>query len=309
MIVVPPDYNAATPSGSLWMDFPHTRRVLDEIDARPGDWIWATDTEVLVGAQLDVEPTYRLVAVPHRRTLVHLDDYDVSDVARFAADFKDALRPQHRTLEDEERAFRMLMVWSNKMAPPVVREASLVPMVRATVAALFPMGECRLILATVAQSGPELRDDPYLVSCHLKALHLVDPGRAAAEVRTWAADPATDALVLAACIDIATAKSELVPDPTFGPMSRTILDWIGRFDRAPGRDQVSSVPLSHIHFNRGLILLRLGIREEAREAFRLAHQINPNEPAIVVALALEVHDERAPLIAAPYRDRPSPVAA
>lgn len=309
MIVVPADYNAATPSGSLWMDFPGTRRVLDEINAQPGDWIWASDTEVLVGAQLDDDPTYGLVAVPHWRTLVHLDDYDVSDVARFAADFKDALRPRHRTREDEEQAFRMLMIWANKMAPPVIREASFKHILRATVAALFPMGEYHLILATVAQSGPELRDDPYLVSCHLKALHQVDPDRAAAEVRVRAADPSTDALVLAACIDIATAASELVPDPIFGPMSRTILEWIGRFDSAPGRDQVSSVPLSHVHFNRGLILLRLGNREEAREAFRLAHAINPNESAIVEALSLEVYDERARLIASPYRDRPTPVAA
>ncbi len=305
MNIIPVDYNAATPAGSLRLNFTDTREALAAIAAQSGDWIWASDGEVLVGAQLHEDPSYGFVAAPNWRTLVHLDDYDESESIRFIKDFEVALQPQRRNIEEQERAFQMLMIWINKMAPPVYMAANLIEMTRDTAVALYEMGEYGLALSTITQSGPGPRDYPYLVFLHLKMLWLTNPDRAAAEARERAKSPDADALVLAACIDIGTATSELLPDPEFRSAVRLVLDWIERFDRAPGRDQIYAIPLAQVHLNRGLILLRLGQRDEADEAFRLAHAIDPIEPAIIEALALQGYDEKARQIGPRSRSKPA----
>jgi len=293
MNVIPVDYNAATPAGSLRLNFADAREALAAIGAQSGDWIWVSDGEVLVGAHLEHDSTYGLVAAPRWRTLVHLDDYDVSDISRFTEEFKLALRPTHVSIDEQERAFQMLMIWVNKMAPPVVRADNLVQDTRATAIALYNMGEYGLVLTTIEQSGPGPREFPYLIFLYLKALWQLDPDRAEVEARDRAASPDADALTLAACIDIGTAASELVHDSLIRPASDQVLEWVERFEQAPGRDQIHAIPLAQVHLNRGLILLRLGNWDEAAKAFQLAHAIDPIEPATAEALALVDYDETA----------------
>ena len=47
---------------------------IERTGARPGDWAWLSDGEVIVGAQLAVGDRNGMVGVPDCDTLVHLDE-------------------------------------------------------------------------------------------------------------------------------------------------------------------------------------------------------------------------------------------
>jgi len=100
-----------------------------------------------------------------------------------------------------------------------------------------------------------------------------------------------------------------MPDVEFADLGPRILGWIDRFERAPGRDRVRASMLAQVQFNRGLLMLRLGRLDEARDALEHANATDPIEPMIGEAKALQVFDDRAREIAGRFRDRPIAFAA
>lgn len=59
-----------------------------------------------------------------------------------------------------------------------------------------------------------------------------------------------------------------------------VLDWVARFEKAPGRPLVSASALGLIQYNLGRSLMVLRRLSEAQDAFDLAHKISPDIPRI-----------------------------
>lgn len=62
-----------TKAGHVRMALPCSDEGIQELGVRPGDWVWLSDTEVVVGAKLAVDDRYELVAIPDWETVAHLD--------------------------------------------------------------------------------------------------------------------------------------------------------------------------------------------------------------------------------------------
>ena len=53
------DYNAATEAGQICLTTRGSQVDIERTGARPGDWVWLSDREVVVGAQLATDDRLR----------------------------------------------------------------------------------------------------------------------------------------------------------------------------------------------------------------------------------------------------------
>lgn len=303
------DFNAMTEADGLRLTTRGSQDDIRRLGIRPGDWVWLTDSELVVGVRVDEDPYYGVVATPRWDTLVHLDDDDAKDFARVWAELQQALRRPGRGADEEARVFQLLTI-VEAVAPPQFKAATpsgYMSLRRA--GALHFLGEPELALMEIEEALGARPDDPDVTYFYLESLRRIDPDRAAIEAESRAEAGDASAPVLAACINIWSAAADQLPDERFAAVGRRVLDWVDRFERAPGRDRVRASVLAQVQFNRGLLLLRLGRRDEARDALHLAHATDPVEPAIGEASALDVFDDRARGIAARLRGKPPTIAA
>ena len=291
------------------MDFPRTRRVLSEINAHSGDWIWASDGEVLVGAQLEDAASFGLVAMPRWETLVHLDDYQPSDFPRVWQELQQALKQPGRSVEEESRVFQLLTVF-DAIAPAEIKAAIPPGSLSLRMAgALHFLGEPGLAMVAIEEAQRDRPDDPDILFFYLETLRRIDAIRAEREAQSWAARDDASALVLAACINIWSAAADRRPDSQFAAVAARVLGWMDRFDRAPGRDRVRASILAQVQFNRGLLMLRLGQVDQAIATFHLAYATDPAEPTIREARGLKHYGEGARELAARFHEKPLFIAA
>ena len=309
MKIIPVDYNAASVSGSLWLDFADTKRALAAINAQAGDYVWVSDREILVGAQLEVDPEYGLVAVPRWRTVVHLDDYLDVDLPSFLTKLSEVLRRTDRTLDQEAEVFQLSTVFDH-IAPPEIKRATQPGYLDfRSAGALRSLGEPQLGLTLLKQALIDRPTDPQFIYAYLNELSQIHPAQAEAESRSRLLDRYTHAVVQAACVNVLSAATERLNDIDFAATGPPLLDEINRFESAPGRDRVPAGVAALVEFNRGLLLLRLGRSAEARAAFDQAHEIDPGEPTIEAARTLRDFGETARTLAERYRGKPIQTAA
>ena len=76
MRIISADFNARTESGHLCLNSRGAQEDLRDQGVQVGGWMWLSDGELVVGAQLASDDRYGPVGVPHWNTLVHLDDDD-----------------------------------------------------------------------------------------------------------------------------------------------------------------------------------------------------------------------------------------
>jgi hypothetical protein len=301
------DFNAMTEADKARLDCRGSREDIQRAGVQPGNWIWLSDGEVLVGARLEVDPYYGLVGVPAWETLVHLDDLVPPDFPQLWSELQDLLRHPGGSTDSELRVFQLLTILE-QLAPPEFR-AAIPPgyLALRRAGALYFLGHSGMALHEVEVALSDRPDDPDLVYFYLELLLRQNPGRAALEAEAYAERPDVAAPVLAACIDIETARAEQVQDEAFRPIGRQVLQWADQFERAPGRERVRADILASVQFNRGLILLRLGEIGEAQAALRLAHVTEPNQQVYDDASRLGAFDNEARRIAARFRERPLPL--
>ena len=303
------DYNAMTPSGEIRLNCRGSQEDLQEAGTAPGDWAWLSDGEVLVGGLLRADPYWGTIASPDWETEVLLDEYTDDDFLRVWKELEEVLQRTSFDAANEGRAFRLLTVVES-ISPPQVRAVT--PpgyFARRRAGALHFLGKPELALIEIEEALRIAPEDSHVSFVQLEILRGVDPSRAWREAESRAEVQGTSATILAACINIWAAAADQVSDQGFEAVGVRILDWVDRFERAPGRDQVRASVLAQVQFNRGLVLLRLGQRDDARHALDLAHAADPVEPAIDEALRLEVFDDRAREIGARLREKPVRFAA
>src|SRR4051812_16703812 len=93
------DYNAMTEAEQIRLNCPGSEADIRDAGVGPGDRVWLSDGEVLVGARLEVDPSYGLVGTPVWETLVHLDDTDAADYRRHWAELQSLLQLPGKTTE------------------------------------------------------------------------------------------------------------------------------------------------------------------------------------------------------------------
>ena len=306
MNTISADYNAITEADHLRLGFRASREDMRTAGVQPQDWAWLSDGEVIVGARIVDDPRHGLVGVPDWKTLVHLDDEDAADFQRLWSKLQALLWRPGRSAEDEAEVFRLLTI-VEQVAPPEIK--AVIPpgyLALRRAGALYFLGELGLALHEVRAALRDRPQDPDLFYFYLELLFRDDPDRAAREAAVEAEKPDAPAPVLAACIDIWAAAAEQVPDDQFEPVGRRILQLAGRFEEAPGREQVRASVLAGVQFHRGLVLLRMGQLEGAREALRLAHATDPKDAVFGDAARLNAFDSDARQIAARFREKPLP---
>jgi hypothetical protein len=299
------DYNAMTESGHLRLGFRASQEDIAKAHLRPGDWAWLNDGEVMIGAQLAIDDRYGMVGVPDWETLVHLDDEASKDFERVRSELERLRRNPDRSLDKEKRILQLLTI-SEMVVPPEVK-TDLPPgyfeSLRA--ATLYLLGKPELALTEIEETRRLGSSDPDDDRLFLEILRRIALPRALSEAEALAARPDASAGVLAECINVLATHADDLPDDQLKLVPDRILEWADRFDRAPGREQIPASTLALVQFNRGMILLRLGRTEAARDALNLARSVDPILSEIVGATRLTVYDQHARELAARVRARPS----
>jgi tetratricopeptide (TPR) repeat protein len=299
------DYNAMTESGHLRLGFRTSQADIAKAHLHPGDWTWLSDGEVMIGAQLAIDDRYGMVGIPDWDTLVHLDDEDSRDFEKVRSELERLLWKPDRSLDKEKRVLQLLTI-SEIIAPPEVK-TDLPPGYFASRRAetLVLLGKPELALPELEEARRLSPDDADDVRLLLDILRRIDLPRARREAEALAAQPDAPAGLLAECINVLATYADSLPDEQFRPVADRMLEWADRFDRAAGREQVLALTLALIQFNRGMILLRLGRTEDARDALNLARSVDPILSEIAEATRLTSFDQHARDLAARVRSRPS----
>jgi hypothetical protein len=303
MKTISADYNAITESDHLRLGFRPSQEDIERVGARPGDWAWLSDGEVMVGAQLAVDDRYGLVGVPDWDTLVHLDDEESRDYERVRAELQGLLQRPGRSLDEERRVLQLLTVFEI-LAPPEAKTAfrpGYFSFRRA--ATLVLLGKPELALPEIEEARRLDPGNPNDDRLFLEVLRRTDLVRATREAEVLAASTNVPAGVLAECINVLATHADNLSDDQFRPVADRILTWVDQFESAPGRDHVRASVLAQLQFNRGMLLLRLRLPDDARRALELAHAIDPLDESLDEATRLVAHDRHAREIAARVRSK------
>jgi hypothetical protein len=297
------DYNATTEAGHLCLTTRGSQDDIQRRDLHAGDWAWLSDSEVIVGARLAIDPRYGLIGVPDWQTIVHLDDEESQDFEKVRTALQELLAQPRPTLDDEWRVFQLLTIFE-VLAPPAAASA-----VRPGYFAfrragtLLCLGKPELALLEIEESRRINPGNPNDDRLYLEILRRVDLTRARLEAETLAAKPGISAGVLAECVNVLATHADDLPEDQFPPVARRILEWVDRFQGAPGREGVRAFPHAQLLFNQGVTLLRLGRIAEARRTLDLARATDPVLPEIEEASRLTSYDQRAREIATRVRSR------
>lgn len=296
------DFNAMSEAGHLRLNFRVSQADLQELGARPGDWVWLSDGELVVGAQLAQVAEEGLVGIPAWDTLVHLDDEGADDPVRVWSELEPLLKAAAPSPEIQRRTFEVMVQLEHTSSRPIAQiRPGFFALQRASL--LNAIGRPELALVEIENARRDWPGESNIDFHYFDILRQVAPYRALREAQALAASPHVSAPVLVAVINLLAAHGQELPDDRFAPTAHLILGCYERFDRAPGRDDIDDPFLSLVHFYAGLALLRLGRVEEGRRALELAHEIDPDDPSLEEATRLATHDQHAGDIARRVRSK------
>jgi hypothetical protein len=295
------DYNAATESGDLCLNFSASQTDIATAQLGPGDWAWLSDGEVIVGALLAIDDRYGLVGVPDWDTLVHLDDEGADDFDRVRDELKPLVTKEPPSMKDEPRILQLLTQLEH-FTPPHLRGSVPGMLVFRRALALRNMGKLGLALLEIKEARRAHPDDCEVVFVYLDLLRLADLPSAFVESEKIIESPVVPALVLSACINVLATQAEQVPDDQFETIAKRVIALCHRFDRAPDLDQAGESLEALSYFNRGIAHLRAGRISHAREAFERARELYPVGPMLDQLAKLQTYDHHAREVARSVRE-------
>jgi hypothetical protein len=299
------DFNAMTEAGHVSLTTQGSQEAVARAGLRVGDWAWLSDGELVVGAQLAIDDRHGLVGVPDWDTLVHLDDEDSHDFERVHSELERLRWKPNRSLDMVKRLLQLVTISEIIASPEVKTDFPRGYFASLRAGMLYVLRKPELALVEIEEVRQLSPDDAEGVRLLLEILCRVDFPRACREAEALAARPDAPAFVLAECIRVLATHADNLPDDQFKPVADRILKWADRFDRAAGREQVLASTLALVQFNRGMILLRLGRTDAARDALNLARSVDPILSEIEEATRLTSFDQHARELAARVRSRPS----
>lgn len=307
MKLISADFNARTESGDLRLNSRGAQEDLRDQGIQIGDWMWLSDGELVVGAQLAVDDRYGIVGVPRWNTLVYRDD-ELGDFQAIREQFEELLFDPHSDMAHVTKLFQLSTIL-DLLEPTSEKIQGSGSYTTRRAGALLLIDEPALALVDIKEALAAQPGEPGVIYTYLETLKLVDLDRAASEAADRAQREDTPPLVLAACINVQSMAAARLSDQEFQAAASRMMSWINRFEFATDRNSIPAPVVAQVYSNLGLTLLCLGRVEQARDAFGLAHEIDPSEPAIDEALGLDSFNDRARNIAARLREKPPLVAA
>ena len=157
------DFNARTFSGDVCLTTQGSQRDIQARGVNPGDWVWLSDGELIIGAQIRDDDDGGLVGVPAWETMVYLEpEMEFKDAL---AEYKQLSANHPRTREQEARILQLL-TWMEPAIPamnpaemPFEVESTVVGKRVANGSAEMSFGlECSRFQALTALDFPELAE-------------------------------------------------------------------------------------------------------------------------------------------------------
>lgn len=272
------------------------------------DWVRLTDGELLIGARIARDSQGGFVGIPAWETLVYLDLEEAPPFSHVFSELAAILGRSERSRAEQSRALQLL-TWCERLAPPVVADvlqSGYFPYRRASL--LRESGRLELALLEIEEALRLSPGDPMYLSLQLELLRQVDLRVAVDRARRLVADDPSPR-VLAACINVLADDLDRRDDSEFAGGYAELLDWIDRFQRAPGRD---SIPLSiekSVLYNSGLARLRHGDVAEAEADFATVRHLDPFDANVEKLMKLSAYDQEARRLAEQQRARPTILVA
>jgi len=293
MKTVEADFNALTSDEYVRLTTCGSERSMSAQGVRPGEWVWLSDGEMEVGARVEADHEGRLYGVPAWDTLVYLDPdpgltfLEVwSELQRFLSEYEHTTKDQSRILQ--------LLTWLLALAPSEVREAipaGFIEYRRAAV--LHALGHYELALQEVQKATSSNPANETYIYLYLELLRRTDLNQALHEALRLANDPITQVAVLAGCVNILATYMENLSGQEFDEKNQMMLDWVRRFQNAPGIENIRVGLLGQVLFNTGMAQLRRNQIQEARVYFERILELNPRDEAARQALSLDQYDASA----------------
>jgi hypothetical protein len=302
MTTIHADFNALTEDRSICLTTRGSQDDIRKYQIHPGDWVWLSDGELVVGARVADDPRYHLVGIPSWETMVDFGD-STDALACFHELQALTQRSSIHTRAEWRRIFELSLQFEQS-APRQWLELSPGYQSYRRAVSLDFLGEPNLALLEIEAARAARPGEPNFEFFYLDLMRRVSPERAVVESEQLSSADDAGALVLVAAINILATHTEELPDDQFDAIGRRVLNLFERFENAPGRERISASLLSLVHFNRGLILLRSKQGVEARRSFELAQAIDPLDSSLDEAAHLVAYGEKAKEIASLVRSRP-----
>jgi tetratricopeptide (TPR) repeat protein len=295
------DFNSMTESGYVSLATRGSLADIERTGARPGDWVWLSDGEVIFGAQLAIDDRYGLVGVLDWDTLVHLDEDGADDFDRVRDELKHLMSKEPPAMADEPRILELLTQLEH-FTPAHLSDTVPGMLLFRRALALRNMGKLGLALLEMRAARSAHPSDPEIAFVYLDLLRLEDLPSALVEAEKITESTSVPALVLSACINVLATQAEQMPDDQFESIEDRVLALCRRFDQAPDLDQVGESLEALSYFNRGIVHLRAGRISHAREAFERAHELYPVDPMLDQIARLQTYDHHAREVARSVRE-------
>ena len=293
------DFNAMTEAEHVRLSTRGSQEDMRKFGVQIGDWVWLSDGELIVGAQVADDPYYGVVGILDWETLVHLDDEDTQDFYRVHAE----LGPRIQQFSYDARTFQLLTILERVDRPEAEKDLDLADLAVHRACCLEVLGKFDLALHELEEAR-RLKPGNGDVAFHF--LHVLlshDPTRALVEATKLAEQTDPHVQTLAGCISVLSSYSDQLDNKEFHVIGLRILDLTDRFDHARGRDQVPATTLAVVQFDRGMVLLRMGRLAEARRCFEKSHAIDPFLPGVEQAIGLDSYDQDARDLVASVRSQ------
>jgi hypothetical protein len=102
------DFNAMTEAGHVSLMTRGSQDDIARLGTQPDDWVWLSDGELAVSAQLAIDDRHGLVGIADWETLVYLDEVGADHPAHVGAEIRLLAQKKPRSDEDERRMFELL---------------------------------------------------------------------------------------------------------------------------------------------------------------------------------------------------------
>ena len=111
------DFNAMTEKGYVRLTNPGSQSDIQARGVKPGDWVWLSDGELNVGAQVQEDDYWGVLGVPAWETMVYLEaEQPIGDCL---VELGSLFEKEARTREDESRILQLL-TWTETTPPSTV---------------------------------------------------------------------------------------------------------------------------------------------------------------------------------------------
>jgi hypothetical protein len=182
------DFNAMTERSHVRLTTRGSQADLERFAIPPGDWVWLTDGELVVGALVSIDSYYGVVGVPDWDTLAHLDDEGADDCEHIKGELDPLLAKEVTSEEEEQRIFELL-VQLDFASHRQFRDVAPGSLAFRRAVALRRMGKLDLAMLEINEARQAQPDDPTVSSAYLDLVSRQARSSAAREAESIAETP------------------------------------------------------------------------------------------------------------------------